>query len=86
MAITGKNGKNGMTYPYESSSPMFRLIRITQTFTMKKRKRNMMLALEATSVVGRIVATTMRINPVRRIATYGVLRAWDIRAKTGGSM
>ncbi|GAJ18392.1 unnamed protein product, partial [marine sediment metagenome] len=41
---------------------------MAQRFTRKKRKRNIILALEATSIVGRTVATTSTMNPVARRA------------------
>ncbi|GAJ18394.1 unnamed protein product, partial [marine sediment metagenome] len=49
----GTMGNRGVRYPYCSSSLMLRRILMAQRFTRKKRKRNIILALEATSIVGR---------------------------------
>jgi hypothetical protein len=86
MASRGTRGKNGVRYPYCSSSPMLRRIRITQRFTRKKRKRNIMLALEATCRVGRSVATRRTITPVAIRANHGVLRLLEIRENGSGSI
>ena len=51
---------------------------MTQRLTMKNRNRNIMLALDATSFVGSIVATTMIIIPVQNNAPMGVLRTLSI--------
>jgi len=54
--------------------------------TRKKRKRNIILALEATSIVGRKVATVITIPPVKRRATKGVRRLVCSREKNAGSI
>ena len=45
-----------------------------------------MLALEATSMVGRHVATTSTTRPVNTSATHGVFLRFDILEKNDGSM
>ena len=46
----------------------------------------MMLALDATSSVGRKAATITMIAAVTTRAAHGVLRLWEIREKNPGSM
>jgi len=53
---------------------------------MKKRNRNIMLALEATSIVGKNEATAITITAVAMSAMYGVFLFFEIFAKTAGSI
>ena len=75
-----------MIKPYVNSSPMCHLTRMTHRFTRKNKIKNIILALEATSMVGKRVATIITRQAVASKAAQGVLRVLDIFEKNPGTI